>query len=667
VNKLPTPRISSRQLVLVCGLVAAVLAALLALLRPSLLTQLDYRVYDAMMGWSQTDPPTGRVVIVDVDERSLSTIGQWPWRRDIIGRLIGRLRELGAKVIAFDVLFAEPDRSEQPADAGDVGPHKPRPGANALNGPDAALAGTLRTGGVVLGYALTFEGSGSDTTPCVLHPLGIAIAQPPGERAESPLFRASGAICSLPALAQAAGASGFLNAVPDADGILRRVPLLIEYHGRVYPSLMLAAVVAATGTKEMALRVTNEDAASLILDHRLVPLDGKGNLLLRYRGTKNTFLSVSAGDVMRGQVAADTFRDRLVVVGATALGARDVVTTPLDALFNGVEVQATVADNLFGSDPLSRPDYALTLEMLAALGLGITIALLSAHAGLASGSLGVVGCVAALWGGAGWAFSVKGAFLSPLVPTLGMIAVLATATLATFTRERSRADRAARERGVAQRLMVQTLLSVVEVRDAETGRHSRRTQLYTKLLAEQLTAHPRFRDYLTPERIDLLASLAPLHDIGKVGVPDHLLNKPGQLTGDELEEMQKHPSYGRDVILRAERQSGVHDDAILNVAKDIVYTHHEWWDGHGYPQRLQGEQIPIGGRLIALVDVYDALTTTRVYRPPMPHDKAVDLIVSGKGTHFDPAVVDAFLRVAPILRDISVERLDDPSDRVLST
>jgi response regulator RpfG family c-di-GMP phosphodiesterase len=305
--------------------------------------------------------------------------------------------------------------------------------------------------------------------------------------------------------------------------------------------------------------------------------------------------------------------------------------------------------------------------MLAVLGLGFSVALLGARAGLAWASLGVVGCVAALWGGAGWMLSVKGAFLSPLVPTLGAIAVLAAATLATFAREHGRAERAARETALAQRLMVQSLLSVVEVRDAETGRHSRRTQLYTKLLAEQLAAHPRFHDYLTPERIDLLASLAPLHDIGKVGVPDHLLNKPGQLTGDELDEMKKHPSYGRDVILRAERQSGVHDDAILTVAKEIVYTHHEWWDGHGYPRGLQGEQIPIEGRLIALVDVYDALTTTRVYRPPMPHDEAVDLIVDGKGTHFDPAVVEAFLRVAPTLRDISVQRFDAPPSRVMST
>src|SRR5205823_9889467 len=134
----------------------------------------------------------------------------------------------------------------------------------------------------------------------------------------------------------------------------------------------------------------------------------------------------------------------------------------------------------------------------------------------------------------------------------------------------------------AGRLMVQALLSLTEVRAAETGRHSRRTQQYVRLLAERLATQPDFRAYLTRERIDLLSALAPLHDIGKVGVPDHVLNKPGALTPDEAAEMRKHPVYGYDVILKAEGRVGVRDDAILAVAKDIVYTHHERWDGTGY-------------------------------------------------------------------------------------
>jgi len=225
--------------------------------------------------------------------------------------------------------------------------------------------------------------------------------------------------------------------------------------------------------------------------------------------------------------------------------------------------------------------------------------------------------------------------------------------VARFTLERRRADQAGQDRVTSQRLMVQSLLSLTEVRDAETGRHSRRTQEYTRILAEQLATHPQFRDYLTPERIGLLSSLAPLHDIGKVGVPDRLLNKPGALTADELVEMRKHPTHGRDVLVHAEQDAGVSDDVILAMAKDIVYTHHEKWDGTGYPEGLRGPDIPIAGRLMALVDVYDAVTTRRLYREPMSHDAAVAFIVAGRGTHFDPSVVDAFLKVSRVVGNLA--------------
>ena len=205
-------------------------------------------------------------------------------------------------------------------------------------------------------------------------------------------------------------------------------------------------------------------------------------------------------------------------------------------------------------------------------------------------------------------------FVSPLAPTIGVLGSLAVMTLAKFTVERGRANTASQEKAATQRLMVQALLSLTEVRDAETGRHSRRTQQYARLLAEQLSAHPDFRVHLSAERIDLLASLAPLHDIGKVGIPDHVLNKPGPLTAGELAEMRKHPELGRDVIMKAEARVGVRDDATLAMAKDIVYTHHERWDGTGYPQGLRGTDIPVAGRVMALVDVYDAVRARSLYQ-----------------------------------------------------
>jgi len=636
-----------RRLVFLCGVVPVLAAAVLGVLRPTSLARLDDSVYDILLRSTPTKGPRQNVVIVDVDDRSLSTIGQWPWRRDVVGKLITRLRNAGASVIALDIIFAESDRYGQPGDS-----EERSPGRTATT-PDAALAGALHEGRVVLGYGLTFDAAPRPQRPCVLRPVGIVVVQPPDERGYEPLFHATGAVCNLPVLAGATAASGFLNAAPDSDGILRRVPLLAELDGRVYPGLALAAVVAATGSRDMELRIANVNASTLTMDNRTVPVDGKGNLLLRYRGKKRAFPYLSAADVLTDQVPVGALRGKIVFVGTTALGMREVVATPLDTLFAGVEVQATVADNLLEQDFIRRSAIAGILGTLVVLVLGIAIAVLVAGIGIASGLIGAAASVAALWWGTVWLLSTSGVFISPLSPTIGVLGALAVMTLAKFTVERGRADDASREKTAAQRLMVQALLSLTEVRDAETGRHSRRTQHYARLLAEQLATQPDFRAHLTRERIDLLSTLAPLHDIGKVGVPDHVLNKPGALTSEELAQMRKHPALGRDVILKAEARVGVRDDATLEMAKDIVYTHHERWDGAGYPQGLRGTAIPVAGRVMALVDVYDAVRARTLYRKCLSHDDTVEFIVGGKGTHFDPAVVDAFLSVAALFESAS--------------
>jgi adenylate cyclase len=621
------------------------LLAVLAVQRPALLARIDDSVYDVVLRSVPARPPANRVVIVDVDEQSLSEVGQWPWPRDLVGRLISRLRDLGAATVALDIIFAEADRYGRTADNG--------------QSPDDLFASMLRDGGVVLGYGLTFEPGRRRDSVCVLHPVGLAILESREvvDEPEAPYFRASGAVCSLPSLAEAAGVSGFLNAAPDSDGILRRVPLIAELEGRVYPSLALAAVSRIRHVRDMALHVSNVNASVLVLDNLKVPVDAKSNLLVRYRGEKRTFPYLSAAAVLAGQIPAEAVRDKIVFVGTTALGTREVVATPLDTLFAGVEVQATVADNLLQGDFIQRSPLGSTLESLTVLVLGGLLSVLVARIGVVAGVVAAASMILGLWPGAVWLLSNAGVFISPLSPTIGITLALSVMTFAKFTVERGRAESAGREKTAAQRLMVQTLLSLTETRDAETGRHSRRTQQYARLLANELSRRIEYREQLTAERIDLLSSLAPLHDIGKVGIPDHILNKPGALTEDELAEMRRHPVLGRDVILKAEQRVGVRDDVTLAMAKDIVYTHHERWDGTGYPQGLRGQQIPVAGRVMAIVDVYDAAVSRNLYRPSMTHDQAVDLIIRGRGSHFDPAVVDAFVAVAPVLRNISEEAL----------
>jgi putative two-component system response regulator len=192
-----------------------------------------------------------------------------------------------------------------------------------------------------------------------------------------------------------------------------------------------------------------------------------------------------------------------------------------------------------------------------------------------------------------------------------------------------------------QHVAIRALACLAETRDTETGDHISRTQAYVRTLATQLQGHPRFATFLTDRNVELLEKSAPLHDIGKVGIPDHILLKPGPLTPDEWEVMKTHAKLGSDAIERAERDVGGTAD-FLSFAKEIAHWHHEKWNGSGYPDGLAGDAIPVAARLMALADVFDALISKRVYKAAMSFDEARGIIVADRGRHFDPDVADAF-------------------------
>ena len=214
-----------------------------------------------------------------------------------------------------------------------------------------------------------------------------------------------------------------------------------------------------------------------------------------------------------------------------------------------------------------------------------------------------------------------------------------------------------REIASIQDVTIMALASLAEARDNETGAHIRRTQHYVRELARQLRSHPRFSAFLTDETIELLFKSAPLHDIGKVGIPDTILLKPGKLTEEEFAIMKTHTTLGRDALMTAEKMLET-SNSFLRFAREIAYSHQEKWDGSGYPEGLSGDAIPISARLMAVADVYDALISKRVYKPAFPHEKAMEIIVAGRGTHFDPDMVDAFVDIADRLRNI-VQRYAD--------
>jgi putative two-component system response regulator len=225
----------------------------------------------------------------------------------------------------------------------------------------------------------------------------------------------------------------------------------------------------------------------------------------------------------------------------------------------------------------------------------------------------------------------------------------------------SEVARRTREISAIQDVTIQAMASLAETRDSDTGNHIRRTQFYVKALTTKLKNHPRFNAFLTDTMIEMIYKSAPLHDIGKVGIPDRILLKPGRFEPAEFEIMKTHTTLGRDAIQAAENTLGLKVE-FLSIAKEIAYGHQEKWDGSGYPEGLSGESIPVSARVMALADVYDALISRRVYKEGMSHEKAIGIITEGRGTHFDPDMVDAFLDIQDEILDIAHKYADSDSD-----
>ena len=202
-------------------------------------------------------------------------------------------------------------------------------------------------------------------------------------------------------------------------------------------------------------------------------------------------------------------------------------------------------------------------------------------------------------------------------------------------------------------ITIHALTGLLETRNIESSNHTRRTQWMMKALCEHLRTSDKYCDQFTDSYINELFSTAPLHDIGKVGIPDCILLKPGKLTPEEFEIMKKHSMYGVNAIRYEYGESSM--PSFIKTATEIIRAHHEKYDGTGYPDGLAGENIPLPGRLMAIIDVYDALVSKRVYKDAISHEEALQIIKEGRGLHFDPNIVDAFIEIESSIRKIHTD------------
>jgi len=654
-----------RRWIFLLGLVISIAFSFVYIFQPPFLRFLENKWYDTLLKSHTYGPASNLPIIVDIDEKSLAQFGQWPWPRYRVGLLLEKIKRLGALSIGLDMVFPEADRTSLGLLQKDIQKDLKTSVDFSRLPPflmdnDKLLATTLSQGPFVLGYGFIFSEKRQKNRECRLHPVTVAIVEKSSRgRGSGFLFKAEGVVCNLEVFSEAVQLSGFFNAVKDPDGVLRRAPLLIEHNQQFYPSLALATLIQAYGIKQIVLRTNSRGVETIALDGTVIPVDAKGSLLIHYRGRGKSFPFISAGDILQDLVSKEQMSGKIVFLGSTAMGMGEFHAAPLDPLFPGSEVHATIIDNIKGKDFLSRPHWVPGLELLLVFGAGIFSTLLLTWTG-AIWSLIILGILGlGLWETSSWAFQTKGIVISSLMPLITLAGNSFFLILLKYGQEEQKGKARIKELASTQEFTIQCLASLTETRDSETGGHILRCQRYVKALSKQLAVSPKFSRMLNDETIDLLYKSAPLHDIGKVGIPDSILRKPGKLTDEEFEEMKKHTIYGRNAIQTAEQRFGKGvNNRFLQFGKEMAYTHHEKWDGSGYPEGLNGENISLLGRIMTIADVYDALISKRPYKPPFTHEEAVSFIAVNKGIHFDPDIVDAFLKIHEEFRKIASELPD---------
>jgi len=651
------------------GLCVTLLLAVLDVYKPEFFRFIDYKIYDTQLRSSSLskDPqPVKNPVIVDIDEKSLAQFGQWPWPRYRLALLLKKINDLGASSVGMDMFFPESDRTSLASVQKDIErEYSIRVNMDGVSPDlmdnDRALADILAKGPFVLAFNFIFTENDKLSSACLPNPLNAAVMSAPGKTYDTgTLFRAKGATCSIEKLGRSAASSGFFNVIPDTDGVLRRAPLLMEYNNKLYPSLSLATVIQSMGIKQVVLKTSRGSLESIVLDGTSIPVDSKANLLIRFHGKAGSFKYISARDILMDQVPREDILGKIVLLGTSAVGLEEYRTTPLVTVLPGTEIHATIVDNILGKEFFSKPDWVIGLELLLVVLFGILSGFLVSWTWSALSLCILMVSGVGLWFTSGWIMQTHGIYISPLFP---MITLGANFSILTFLKYRHE-EKALRSRNkelvVMQNFTIQCLAALTETRDSETGGHILRCQHYVKILSKGLAKLPQFSRLLNEETIDLLYKSAPLHDIGKVGIPDRILLKPDKLTDDEYVEMKKHALYGREAIRRAEQIYGKEvNDSFLQFGKVMAYSHHEKWDGSGYPEGLTGENIPLFGRIMAIADVYDALICKRRYKPSFTHEEAIYVIAQNKGTHFDPVVVEVFLDVNEEFKKIAQQFPDD--------
>ncbi len=423
---------------------APALAALLALTAarawdPAPFELARHMAWDAFQRAAPRPPSPPQTLIVDVDEASIRALGQWPWSRGLLARLVDRLADAEVASIGFDMVFAEPDRLSPPAFASGAEnlPPMVRGLLSGLPSTDDAFAAAIARAPVVLGISGSVEtptAPAGDAAPAASAGAGSALVEIGGDPRPH-LFGFPTALRNLPALEAAGAGVGLFSLAPERDGVVRRVPGALRIGGRVAPTLALEMLRVAAGAGSIGV-VTRADGAGISgfgVADRFVPSDRHGRFWQRF-APHDRSLYVSAKDLLAGATPPERLRGKHVLIGASAVGLRDLRMTPIDASIPGVEIHAQLIDAILTGHALSRPPELLGLEHLIALAIGGGLILVLPRLGAATGPPIALGAVGAVWAAAFVAFDQRGLALDPTYPSAAALIVYAAVAYGAYAR-----------------------------------------------------------------------------------------------------------------------------------------------------------------------------------------------------------------------------------------
>jgi len=422
-------------ILLLTGLLFSVAICAVYLIYPPFISSTSNRTTDVVMSLAQTKPASGAVVIVDIDENSLAKYGQWPWPRNRLAQLLRTINTSGAASIGLDLILAEPDRtsptnlqSDMDGKRGDRNATSNSP-INILDH-DHTLADTLAKGPFVLGYAFLFKDNPKSETSCKPHPPVIAwINKADAGQNQNGFFRAQGIVCNRQLFSDAVTYSGFLNATPDADGILRRMPMLIQFDDRLYPSLALAMLMQYEKNGQIGMLQGESGSYSLIVGNRAIIVDTVGNMIVQFPRRTDATPRISAADLLDGKTSPDQLNGRIVLVGSSAAGLEQLYKTPAGPLHTHVDIHAQVLNNLLTGQQAIRSRAFLLWEALFGLFVAACACLAIARMRILPSAAVCVAFLACSWIGMVYIFQARGYLFSPLLPTVLLVLNYATLTI----------------------------------------------------------------------------------------------------------------------------------------------------------------------------------------------------------------------------------------------